>query len=367
MDQPTEPTPNEPLRTATHPPLPLNPLKRIPLLRTATHLADPEPTLPLRQSRHHPSSSIHPQAAEAHQQPDTNASVFFIGNATTLLSHGRVRLLTDPNFLHHGEHVHLGPGVTATRRTDPAVPDLDSMPPIDAILLSHYHEDHFDKGVEGALARGVPILTTPHAKGCLEAVGFERVTGLGTWEGMFMPVEGEDRQGKKSEAVRVTAMPGKHFPPGPLAVVNELLGAVPPTNGWLVELGWVERGEGEEGFETGYRIYISGDTLFVDELREIPERLRGDKIDLMLVHLGGTTIPGPRMPLVMVTMDATQGVQLIRLVDPDVTVPIHFDDYDVFLSSLDEFKEEVHAAGLGDRVVYLDRGDEYRFTVRKTA
>jgi L-ascorbate metabolism protein UlaG (beta-lactamase superfamily) len=169
------------------------------------------------------------------------------------------------------------------------------------------------------------------------------------------------------EAVRVTGLPGKHVPPGPLAVVNKLLGAVPPTNGWLVELGWVEEAAGGgDDFRSGYRIYISGDTLYVDELKEIPARLRGDRIDLMLVHLGGTTIPGPDMPLVMVTMDAEQGVRLMRLVDPDVTVPIHFDDYDVFCSPLDDFKKEVEAAGFGDRVVYLDRGDEYRFAVPET-
>jgi L-ascorbate metabolism protein UlaG (beta-lactamase superfamily) len=70
------------------------------------------------------------------------------------------------------------------------------------------------------------------------------------------------------------------------------------------------------------------------------------------------------MPLLMVTMDGEQGVQLMRLVDPDVTVPIHFDDYDVFCSPLDDFKKEVEAAGFGDKVVYLDRGDEFKFTVR---
>jgi L-ascorbate metabolism protein UlaG (beta-lactamase superfamily) len=64
-----------------------------------------------------------------------------------------------------------------------------------------------------------------------------------------------------------------------------------------------------------------------------------------------------------VTMDGKQGVKLMQLVDPEVTVPIHFDDYDVMLSGLDDFKKEVEAAGLGDRVVYLDRGEEYRFRV----
>lgn len=47
--------------------------------------------------------------------------------------------MTDPNFLHAGDHVHLGPGVTATRVKDPAV-DLHDLPGIDVVLLSHYHE-----------------------------------------------------------------------------------------------------------------------------------------------------------------------------------------------------------------------------------
>lgn len=47
--------------------------------------------------------------------------------------------MTDPNFLHSGDHVPLGPGVTSNRLTDPAV-ELEELPGIDAVLLSHYHE-----------------------------------------------------------------------------------------------------------------------------------------------------------------------------------------------------------------------------------
>lgn len=42
-------------------------------------------------------------------------------------------------------------------------------------------------------------------------------------------------------------------------------------------------------------------------------------------------------------------------------------DYDVFLSPLSDFKKAVEEAGkqsIGN-VVYLDRGEEYRFEVRK--
>jgi L-ascorbate metabolism protein UlaG (beta-lactamase superfamily) len=104
----------------------------------------------------------------------------------------------------------------------------------------------------------------------------------------------------------------------------------------------------------------------VDELKAIPEIYKGQQIDLMLVHLGGTTIPSPKMPLLMVTMDGKQGVQLVQLVKPDITIPIHYNDYDVFLSPLSDFKMEIENAGLSDKVVYLDRKDVYKFEVKKS-
>ena len=76
-------------------------------------------------------------------------------------------------------------------------------------------------------------------------------------------------------------------------------------------------------FKCGYRIYISGDTLLVPELEEIPKRY--PRVDLMLVHLGGTTIPSPQVPLVMVTMDADMGLNFVRMIGPDVTLPIHYE------------------------------------------
>lgn len=73
------------------------------------------------------------------------------------------------------------------------------------------------------------------------------------------------------------------------------------------------------------RIYISGDTLMVDDLKSIPEHCASKNIDLMLIHLGGTTIPSPSLPLLMVTMDAKQGIELVKLINPDLTIPIHYE------------------------------------------
>ena len=104
------------------------------------------------------------------------------------------------------------------------------------------------------------------------------------------------------------------------------------------------------------RLYISGDTLVHDDLHRVAERY--PDIDLGLFHLGGTSILG-----ILVTMDAEQGVRAIRIVNPREAIPIHYNDYRVFRSTLDEFKAAVAAAGLGDRVRYLALGETYQFQV----
>jgi L-ascorbate metabolism protein UlaG (beta-lactamase superfamily) len=94
----------------------------------------------------------------------------------------------------------------------------------------------------------------------------------------------------------------------------------------------------------------------IDDLKEIPRRY--SDIHLALLHLGGTRVLG-----VMVTMDGKQGVEAIQVVDPERAIPIHYNDYDVFTSPLSEFQREVEAAGLEERVHYLNHGETYTFNV----
>jgi L-ascorbate metabolism protein UlaG (beta-lactamase superfamily) len=263
-----------------------------------------------------------------------NGSVFFVGTATVLIRFAGFTILTDPNFLHQGDHVHLGYGLISRRRTNPAV-EIEDLPPLDFIVLSHMHGDHFDRVAERKLNKATPIVSTRHAVAYLKRKGFTATCALRTWETLSI-TKGEAR-------LHLTAMPGTHAP-GPLAA------ALPPVMGSMMEFGTAD--------ETRLRLYISGDTLVHEQLKEIPERY--PEIDLALLHLGGTKILG----VVMVTMDAKQGVEAIRIVEPRTAIPIHYNDYTVFKSPLEDFKRAVADAGLEDRVRYLSHGDTYEFEVR---
>ena len=263
----------------------------------------------------------------------SQGSIFFVGTATVILRYAGFTLLTDPNFLHAGDHVHLGYGLTAERLTNPAV-EIEQLPPLDFCVLSHYHGDHFDRIAEEKLRKDLPIVTTGHAAGELKDKGFTAPVALDTWDSVTV------RKGAAS--VRVTSMPGRHGPP----IVEKFL---PPVMGSMLEF------ESPEG-RTALRLYITGDTLVFDDLNEIPKRY--PDIDLALFHLGGTQIMG-----ILLTMDAEQGVEAIRIVNPREVIPIHYNDYEVFKSPLEDFKRAVEAAGFADRVKYLSHGETYNFTV----
>jgi L-ascorbate metabolism protein UlaG (beta-lactamase superfamily) len=257
-----------------------------------------------------------------------SGSLQFIGNATVLIRWGPFTVLTDPNFLHAGQRAHLGFGLTSKRLKDPAL-DVTELPPLDAVVLSHLHGDHWDRVATKHLDHALPVVTTPHAARRLQGLyGFRRATGIRNWESQTLFKDGS--------TLRVTSLPGMHAP-GPLGML------LPPVMGSLLEFG-------DTTGDIEQRVYLTGDTLMYDGIREIARRC--PDIDLAVVHLGGTRLPGG----MIVTMDGEQGVQLLQTVMPHRAVPVHYDDYDVFSSPLSDFTRCVAERGLQDRVLAVERG-----------
>lgn len=263
--------------------------------------------------------------------PPGHAEILFIGNATLLIRYGELTLLTDPNFLHRGQFAHLGYGLVSRRLSEPAL-DVADLPhgDLDAVVLSHLHGDHFDRVARRGLDRGLPFVTTPHASRCLQGLfGFHRAVGLRTWQNHTL-LRGDS-------LVRVTSLPGRHAP-GPARAL------LPPVMGSLLEFG-------DRSGEIRLVLYLTGDTLMYDGLREIARRC--PDIHLAVLHLGGTTLPGG----MVVTMDARQGADLLDAIRPRRVLPVHYDDYPVFRSPLSDFLTEAGRRGYDAYVLRCPRGE----------
>ena len=253
-----------------------------------------------------------------------DASLTFIGTATTLLRLGDFTLLTDPNFLHRGQRAYLGKGLFSRRLTEPAM-QPHQLPALDAVVLSHLHGDHFDRVARRHLSRDQPVLTTTAAARRLERWGFT-AEGMRTWEQRTLT--------RGDQTLRATSLPGIH--------ARGLMGALlPPVMGTLLEL--------ERPGHRPFRVYLSGDTLTGDHLDEVARRC--PDIDAAVVHLGGT-----RVLLHTVTMDGEQGVDFLRRVRPSVAVPVHYDDYRVFRDPLSSFLRRAADDGTRTTIRPVARG-----------
>ena len=133
----------------------------------------------------------------------------------------------------------------------------------------------------------------------------------------------------------MTATPGRHAP-GPAQAL------LPPVMGSVLEL--------DDGAGRPFRVYITGDTLYRRSLRAVVDRC--GPLDAMVIHLGGTRILG-----MLVTMDGRQGADLVELLGPRVTVPVHFDDYTVFRSPLSDFLRRCRERNLPSHVRQVERGE----------
>jgi L-ascorbate metabolism protein UlaG (beta-lactamase superfamily) len=265
-------------------------------------------------------------------QDGLRASMTFIGNATTVLRLGDFTLLTDPNFVSAGSRVHLGYGMWTRRLLDPAC-SVAELPPLDAVLLSHFHGDHWDRVATAEVAKETPIVTTREAQRKLRRRKFSDVLGLPTWESHELS--------RGRQRLRVTSVPGRHGP----GLMDRLL---PDVMGSVVEL--------EEDGRCRLRLYITGDTLYRPFLEEVPRRC--GEIDAMIIHLGGTKIMG-----MLLTMDDKQGVATTELIRPRLTIPIHNDDYVVQKLPLSAFLRRAGEHGLTG-IQPITRGNSLELPLR---
>jgi L-ascorbate metabolism protein UlaG (beta-lactamase superfamily) len=100
-------------------------------------------------------------------------------------------------------------------------------------------------------------------------------------------------------------------------------------------------------------LWISGDTVLYDGVREVADRL---EVDTALLHMGGVQFPvsGP----VRYTLTAKDAVELVRLVQPRTVIPVHYEGWKHFRQGREAIEREFAKAEDVERIVrWLPIGD----------
>jgi L-ascorbate metabolism protein UlaG (beta-lactamase superfamily) len=252
--------------------------------------------------------------------------VTHIGGPTVLVEVGGWRLLTDPTFDPPGQKYNFGWGTSSRKVAGPAIAAPDLLP-IDAVLLSHdHHGDNLDPAGRALLPSAGVVVTT--ASGAKRLGGAAR--GLEPWASTTL--EAQERPG-----IEITATPCRHGPPLSHPIVGDVIGFA---------LRW-------EGQEHGV-LWISGDTVLYDGVREVADRL---EVDTALIHLGGVRFPvtGP----LHYTMTAKQAVELCGLIRPRTAIPIHYEGWTHFRQGREVIESEFASApqDFRERVRWLPIGE----------
>lgn len=221
-----------------------------------------------------------------------------IGGPTLLIETRGWTILSDPTFDEPGRRYSFGWGTSSVKTAGPAIRVAD-LPPIDLVVVSHdHHGDNLDTAGRALLDEVPQVVTTRAASRRLGAPA----VGLGHWDSTIVRAPGR-------APLRVTATPCRHGPPLSRPIVGEVCG-------FALE------------FDDGEVVWISGDTVLYDGVREVAERL---EVDVAVVHLGDVRFG--LTGALHYSMTAAEGAELVSLLSPRVAVPVHFEGWSHFHES----------------------------------
>jgi L-ascorbate metabolism protein UlaG (beta-lactamase superfamily) len=266
--------------------------------------------------------------------PAAHGSIEWLGGPTTLLEYGELRAITDPMLGPRGPDAFVLPKHPSTGEPNASIARYVALPSysldgLDAILISHTHNDHVDARAKEILPKNLPLVVAAAGADAMRAAGFLDVRGLDWGETTTISAG--------STTLRVLAVAAHH------AHEPDLDREVGKGNGYILE--W------HHGADS-YRAYWTGDAVLADETQHFAEHY--GRVDLLLPHMGGVGGDGHRG---LRTMDAAEALELTRRVDPKLVMPIHhttFAHYREPIEALEQLVQEQNEAG---RFHFLELGE----------
>jgi L-ascorbate metabolism protein UlaG (beta-lactamase superfamily) len=262
--------------------------------------------------------------AGGHKRPEFpklvpgEVAVTWIGHASFLVQFTDLNVLIDPNFANW---------LFLLKRIKHAGLKIKDLPPIDLVLLTHAHFDHFHKPSIKSI-RSPKIGVMPWGMGDLaRGLGFERIIELKWWESF--------QQGEW----KVTLTPCKHW--GARVLHDHHRGY----GGFVLE-------------HQGRRVYHAGDSAYFDGFKEIGRRCAPE---IALLPIGAYYPESFRN----VHMGPDEAVKVFKDIGAEWLIPMHFGTFKLSFEEVDEpprwLKDIAHRDGIFDQVKILEEGVPHVF------
>jgi len=225
-------------------------------------------------------------------EPSGNARVTWVGQATVLIQHAGINVLTDPILSEMASPVSFaGP-----RREFPPGLDFDELPPIHVVVLSHDHYDHLDAATIRRLGSGPRYFVPLGLKAWLveEGIPADRIVEMDWWESEKTVIAGSQ--------LEMTATPSQHVSGRSLIDRNERLWA-----SWAIR--WSD-----------FSVWFGGDTGYNDvQFREIGAYFGG--FNLGIIPIGSYA---PRDYMRAVHLDPADAVKVHRDIKAERSMAMHW-------------------------------------------
>jgi L-ascorbate metabolism protein UlaG (beta-lactamase superfamily) len=260
----------------------------------------------------------HPRPKE---WPDTGLHAAWLGHSTVLLKLDGATILTDPVFSAR-IGLNFGPLTLGIKRLIDVAAPLSDLPPIDVILLSHAHMDHFDlPSLRNLESKRTQVITADRTADLLRTRHYGKVCEL-RWN-----------KSVELEQVKITAFEVAHW--GARVRSDVYRGY----NGYLLEAG-------------RYRIVFGGDTAYTDCFKKVKS---SKPVDLAIMPIGAYD------PWIHVHCNPEQAWAMANHAGAEYLLPVHHQTFKLSRETRYEPIERVIAAAGSspERICLREIGEEF--------